>query len=104
MPLYPYRQCLRPLLFSFDAEFIHHVAMNFLRVAGRAAYPWMPKTDPRLERTVFGIKFSNPVGLAAGFNKNAVALPAWQALGFGFIEAGTITARAQPGNPRPRIF
>jgi dihydroorotate dehydrogenase len=62
------------------------------------------KHDPRLERTVFGLKFPNPVGLAAGFDKNAVALPAWQAMGFGFLEAGTVTARAQPGNPRPRVF
>ena len=50
------------------------------------------------------MKFPNPVGLAAGFDKNAVALPAWEALGFGFAEVGTITARAQPGNPKPRIF
>jgi dihydroorotate dehydrogenase len=57
-----------------------------------------------IERTVFGIRFPNPVGLAAGFDKNAVALPAWEALGFGFAEAGTVTAHAQPGNPRPRIF
>jgi dihydroorotate dehydrogenase len=59
---------------------------------------------PGRERKVFGLTFPNPVGLAAGFDKNAEALPAWAAMGFGFIEAGTVTARAQPGNPRPRIF
>lgn len=63
-----------------------------------------PPVDPRNERTVFGVKFPNPVGLAAGMDKNAVALPAWDALGFGFVEVGTITARPQPGNPKPRIF
>jgi dihydroorotate dehydrogenase len=63
-----------------------------------------PPSDPKLERTVFGLKFPNPIGLAAGMDKNAVALPAWGALGFGFVEAGTVTAKAQPGNPKPRIF
>jgi dihydroorotate dehydrogenase len=53
---------------------------------------------------LFGVRFPNPVGLAAGFDKNAVALPAWESLGFGFIEAGTITAKTQPGNPKPRVF
>jgi dihydroorotate dehydrogenase len=55
-------------------------------------------------RTVFGIRFPNPVGLAAGLDKDGVALPAWPALGFGFVEVGTVTSRAQPGNPRPRLF
>jgi dihydroorotate dehydrogenase len=54
--------------------------------------------------TLFGLKFPNPVGLAAGLDKNGVALPAWAALGFGFVEIGTVTAKAQPGNPKPRIF
>jgi dihydroorotate dehydrogenase len=57
-----------------------------------------------LEREVFGLKFPNPIGLAAGFDKNALVLPAWEALGFGFAEVGTITAKAQPGNPKPRLF
>lgn len=55
-------------------------------------------------RRIFGIDFRNPIGLAAGMDKNAIALPAWEALGFGFIEIGTITAQAQPGNPAPRLF
>ncbi len=60
--------------------------------------------DPSLAREVFGVRFPNPIGLAAGFDKNGVALRAWEALGFGFVEAGTITAQAQPGNDRPRMF
>lgn len=62
------------------------------------------EVNPKLEREVFGLKFPNPVGLAAGFDKNAIVLPAWEGLGFGFAEVGTITARAQPGNPKPRLF
>jgi len=97
-----YDHLLRPLLFRFDAETIHHFAMGCLQ--GLARLPVNPEHEPALERTLFGLKFPNPVGLAAGFDKNAVALRAWQALGFGFVEAGTITALPQPGNPRPRIF
>ena len=78
--------------------------MRSLRIASR-----FPATLRRFQsapkpRTVFGLHFPNPVGLAAGFDKNGVALPAWDALGFGFVEIGTVTARAQPGNPKPRIF
>ena len=61
-------------------------------------------TDPRLEVEVFGLKFRNPLGLAAGFDKTATLVPAWPVLGFGFAELGTITAQGQPGNPRPRLF
>lgn len=99
-----YEQVLRPLLFRLDPEAVHHLAMDTLKVTGRLLRKFAPTPDPRLERTVFGVRFPNPVGLAAGFDKNGVALPAWQGLGFGFAEIGTITARAQPGNPKPRIF
>ena len=61
-------------------------------------------SDHGLRKELFGIRFPNPIGLAAGFDKNGMALPAWVAFGFGFIEIGTITAQAQVGNPRPRIF
>lgn len=102
-----YEKLIRPVLFTMDPETVHELAIIALSalsrsrfLSGLAAAP----RDPRLEKTVFGLKFPNPVGLAAGFDKNAVALPAWEALGFGFIEAGTVTPRAQQGNARPRIF
>ncbi|MEQ1862135.1 MAG: quinone-dependent dihydroorotate dehydrogenase [Chthoniobacteraceae bacterium] len=104
MNLQLYQNLLRPLFFAFDAEKVHHFAMWWLARLGPAMRPLAPRPDPRLARTVFGVKFPNPVGLAAGFDKNALALPAWEGLGFGFVEAGTITAKAQPGNPRPRVF
>lgn len=99
-----YKEIVRPLLFLADPEAVHHFAMSALQTAGPVLAHFTPAHDPRLARTVFGVTFPNPVGLAAGFDKNAVALPAWAALGFGFAEVGTITARAQPGNPKPRIF
>lgn len=99
-----YSTILRPCLFSLGAEAAHHLAL--------AAIKWTPQVflrtffGPALQKPlkVFGLHFRNPVGLAAGMDKNAVALPAWQALGFGFIETGTITAHAQAGNPKPRCF
>jgi len=102
-----YERFVRPLLFSLDAETAHHLT---IRLLGRASH-----FDPALRvlrsfqrssklKTLFGINFPNPVGLAAGLDKNGVALPAWAALGFGFIEIGTVTAKAQPGNAKPRIF
>jgi dihydroorotate dehydrogenase len=99
-----YRNLLRPLLFQLDPEWVHHFAMGVLEASGPLLSKLPARQDPRLARRVFGVRFPNPVGLAAGFDKNAVALPAWQAMGFGFAEVGTITARAQPGNPKPRIF
>ncbi|HXG18266.1 MAG TPA: quinone-dependent dihydroorotate dehydrogenase [Methylomirabilota bacterium] len=100
--LYPW---IRPLLFSLDPEEAHHLALKALQVlqaAGAAALP--PLSDPSLGQEFWGLRFPNPVGLAAGYDKNAVAPLAWPALGFGFVELGTITAKAQPGNPKPRIF
>jgi dihydroorotate dehydrogenase len=102
-----YERFVRPLLFSLDAEIAHHLTVGILRsaslfdVALRAIRSFQPSSKPK---TVFGLKFPNPIGLAAGLDKNGVALPAWAALGFGFIEIGTVTANAQPGNPKPRIF
>ena len=102
-----YERFVRPLLFSLDPETAHHLAIGALRCASnvdlalRALKSFQPTPKPK---TVFGLTFPNPVGLAAGFDKNGVALPAWAALGFGFAEIGTITAKAQPGNPRKRIF
>jgi dihydroorotate dehydrogenase len=102
-----YELFVRPLLFSLDAETAHHMTMRLL---GRASHFdvalcalrfFQPNSKPI---TLFGLTFPNPIGLAAGLDKNGVALPAWAALGFGFIEIGTVTAKAQPGNPKPRIF
>jgi len=99
-----YKHLLRPLLFALDPEAVHHMAMGLLSVSAPFLRAVSPPFDSRLDRTVFGLHFPNPVGLAAGFDKNAVATMAWEGLGFGFAEMGTITARAQPGNPKPRIF
>ncbi len=102
-----YETVLRPLLFSLDPERVHELAMIMLKMLSRQTWALdfvRRDQDQALGREVFGLYFANPVGLAAGFDKNGVALPAWEALGFGFIEIGTITAHEQPGNPRPRIF
>jgi dihydroorotate dehydrogenase len=99
---YPY---LRPLLFSLDSERAHKLALHalaLLQKSSAAAAP--PLRDARLEQELWGLRFPNPVGLAAGYDKNAIAPLAWHVLGFGFAELGTITAKAQPGNPQPRIF
>ncbi len=102
-----YERLVRPLLFSLDAENAHHLTLEMLRGAShfdlalRMLKSFQPPPKPK---TLFGLNFPNPVGLAAGLDKNGVALPAWAALGFGFIEIGTVTARAQPGNAEPRIF
>jgi dihydroorotate dehydrogenase len=102
-----YERLLKPILFSIDPELVHEMAIATLKTLSRL--PWLLDAVPRpgdesLSREVFGIQFPNPIGLAAGFDKNGMALPAWAALGFGFIEIGTITALGQVGNPRPRIF
>ena len=100
MHVYP---ALRRLLFSLDPETSHELGLTALRAA--AALPRRSSPlEPALRQTLFGREFRNPVGLAAGFDKNAVAVRAFAGLGFGFIEVGTVTPRAQPGNPRPRLF
>ncbi len=102
-----YTKLLRPLFFSLDAEEAHELVLSMLEKGSRT--PSLVRllagaAVPKAPRTVAGIEFPNPVGLAAGMDKNGVALQAWEALGFGFIEVGTITALAQPGNPKPRLF
>lgn len=104
MNVYP---LIRPMLFSMDPETVHHRAMATLAFMSR--HRWLLPLIRQQCRNpqpveLFGLTFPNRIGLAAGFDKNAVALAAWEAIGFGFIEAGTITAKAQPGNPSPRIF
>jgi dihydroorotate dehydrogenase len=102
-----YERLVKPVLFSVSAETAHDLAIRNLRAASNwpAALCQLERFQPAPKpTTVFGLKFPNPVGLAAGFDKNGVAIPAWAALGFGFVEVGTVTAKAQPGNPKPRIF
>src|SRR5258708_1236243 len=102
-----YERLVRPLLFSIDPETAHRITIGCLRGAScvdlalSALKVFQPPAKPK---RLFGLNFPNPIGLAAGLDKNGVALPAWAALGFGFIEIGTVTAKAQPGNPKPRIF
>ncbi len=103
-----YRTLLRPLLFRQDSEKIHNRTLARLAWAGRhpAACAAMSACfrSPPLPVELFGLKFPNPVGLAAGMDKNAAAVPAWAALGFGFSELGGVTWHPQPGNPAPRMF
>jgi len=94
----------RPLLFTLDAETAHNLTLPALRKAAKLGLTHAvrkPKADPR---TVMGITFPNPVGLAAGLDKDGAYIDGLAALGFGFIEVGTVTPRPQDGNPKPRIF
>jgi dihydroorotate dehydrogenase len=102
-----YTWAIRPTLFALDPERAHDMTMTVLRhplvqralnAAGRRS-----RSD-RLRQQLFGMTFDNPIGLAAGLDKQGAAGAAWQALGFGFAEIGTVTPRPQPGNPRPRLF
>jgi dihydroorotate dehydrogenase len=97
----------RPLLFLTDAEFIHHSVLRMLGSgAGRALAPLasgVPSKGPA-PIELMGLRFRNRVGLGAGFDKDGLAIRGWAALGFGFVELGTVTPRPQPGNPRPRLF
>jgi dihydroorotate dehydrogenase len=92
-----------PLLRRLPPEFAHVAALRALRL-GLAPAPTKAATDPVLAVSVLGLRFANPVGLAAGFDKDAIALRGLARLGFGFLEAGTVTQRPQRGNPRPRLF
>ncbi|WP_233863537.1 quinone-dependent dihydroorotate dehydrogenase [Paraburkholderia adhaesiva] len=100
--LYPF---LRNQLFRLDAEDAHHLTLRAIGAAGRTGMAGLlaPRV-PDAPRTVMGLTFRNPVGLAAGLDKEGAAIDGFAAIGFGFIEVGTVTPRPQPGNPRPRIF
>jgi dihydroorotate dehydrogenase len=105
-----YRTLIRPVLFLFSPETIHHFTFGMLKFLG--AIPGFKyilkskyvKSDNKLERTLFGLNFPNPVGLAAGFDKDAKLIEELACFGFGFIEIGTLTPKAQPGNDKPRLF
>lgn len=105
-----YKLLLRPLFFAFDPEKIHHFTFNLIQFTSkipgfkalfRSLYVL---NDKRLERQLFGLTFKNPVGLAAGFDKNAVLYNELANFGFGFIEIGTVTPKGQSGNPKKRLF
>ena len=94
----------RPLLFSLDPESAHDVTLSTLSTCARLGLTqWLPKPVAN-PKTVMGLRFPNPVGLAAGLDKDGACIDGLAALGFGFIEVGTVTPRAQPGNPKPRMF
>lgn len=99
LDVYPY---LRPLLFRLDPETAHHLTLKLMK-AGFVP-PVQTLSDPALEVTLWGHRFPNPLGLAAGFDKNAEVIGPAFSLGFGFVEAGTVTPKPQHGNDRPRIF
>ena len=105
-----YKLFIRPFLFLFDPEKIHYVTFSLIRFLCKVplmafVFRWLYKIeDKRLERTLFGITFKNPVGLAAGFDKNAVLFNELANFGFGFIEIGTVTPKGQEGNPKKRLF
>ena len=105
-----YKLLIRPILFWFDPEEVHHFSFSFIKFISKI--PFVPNflksiyevKDNRLEREVFGLKFKNPVGLAAGFDKDAKCYKELSNFGFGFIEIGTLTPKPQDGNPKKRLF
>ncbi|HEY9617705.1 MAG TPA: quinone-dependent dihydroorotate dehydrogenase, partial [Microcoleaceae cyanobacterium] len=114
-----YRGVIRPILFSgvkADPEWLHQRSLQVLRWLDTAdrdtPADWVRTrlqqtyglTDPRLQSDLWGLRFPNPIGLAAGFDKDGTASGVWSCLGFGFAELGTVTFHAQPGNPKPRLF
>ncbi len=105
-----YKSLIRRFLFKFDPEVVHYFTFDFLKIVFKIpGVPTLVKriyqiNDPRLEREVFGLKFKNPIGLAAGFDKDAKLYQELDAFGFGFVEIGTLTPRAQPGNQKKRLF
>ncbi len=105
-----YKQLIRPIFFCIDPEKVHHIVVALVKfgfkIPGIQALVRKSFTinDTRLERKVFGLTFSNPVGLAAGFDKNATFYNEFASFGFSFIEIGTVTPKGQPGNPKPRLF
>ncbi|RYG24134.1 MAG: quinone-dependent dihydroorotate dehydrogenase, partial [Chitinophagaceae bacterium] len=105
-----YKSIIRPLLFNFDPEKVHHFTAAALGAGfSLPVLPFLADAawkieNPKLDRSLFGLKFPNPVGLAAGFDKDATMIDSMAHLGFGFTEIGTLTPKAQPGNPKPRLF
>jgi dihydroorotate dehydrogenase len=104
-----YKQLIRPILFQFDPESVHHFTFRTIRFLSSIGFAGLFRSiysvnDPRLERELFGLKFKNPVGLAAGFDKDAKLYNELSDFGFGFVEIGTLTPKPQDGNPKKRLF
>ncbi len=105
-----YKLLIRPVFFLFDPEKIHHFTFSLVKVLSKIPFVSLifrglyKVNDKRLERNLFGLTFSNPVGLAAGFDKNAVLYNELADFGFGFVEIGTVTPKGQVGNPKQRLF
>lgn len=105
-----YKAIIKPIFFSFDPERIHHIVFKWIKVLNKVpgfsgiSRSMFQVNDPKLEREVFGLKFPNPVGLAAGFDKDAKLFDELANLGFGFVEIGTLTPKGQSGNAQPRMF
>ncbi|MAU72160.1 MAG: dihydroorotate dehydrogenase (quinone) [Pseudozobellia sp.] len=104
-----YKSFIRPLLFKMDAEKAHHFTFSLVRFLSSIGFAPIFRMlynyeDSSLEKEVFGIRFKNPVGLAAGFDKDAKLYNEFSSFGFGFIEIGTLTPKGQPGNPKKRLF
>lgn len=105
-----YKSIIRKLLFLFDAEKVHHFTFSLLKIGFKIPFistivkASYKVEDKRLERNLFGLRFKNPVGLAAGFDKNANMFDELSNFGFGFVEIGTVTPKPQEGNPKKRIF
>ena len=104
-----YKIFIRPLLFLFDPEAVHYFSFSVIKFLSKLGFGAIIRRvytleDPALEREVFGLKFKNPVGLAAGFDKNALLYNELSDFGFGFIEIGTLTPKPQEGNPKKRLF
>ena len=105
-----YKILIKPILFLFNPEFIHHLIFRIIKLTSHIPFKltvWNKiyrVNDKKLKRELFGLSFDNPVGLAAGFDKDAKLFDELAAFGFGFIEIGTLTPLAQAGNPKPRLF
>ena|SRR6056297_120785 len=104
-----YKFLIRPILFLFDPEAVHHFSFWVIKLFSKLGFSGLFRKifdvkDSKLEREVFGVKFKNPVGLAAGFDKNAKLYNEFSDFGFGFVEIGTVTPKPQPGNPKKRLF
>ena len=104
-----YRSLVRPILFLLDPEQVHHISFMMIRFFSKLGLSKLFRAsfvldDAQLEKEVFGLKFKNPVGLAAGFDKNAILYNELSDFGFGFIEIGTLTPKPQEGNPKKRLF